>query len=85
MVSNCLSLLVNQDNDIMSFRSQRGRVSFNEEIEMDSLEADINNCFVKGGVLCTIKEYEFIENEFEDENYKEFHEFDVSFFVPAIK
>lgn len=80
MVTNCLTLLVNQEIDAMSLRSQRSRVTFSEEIEMDSLEADINNTFGKGGVLCTIKEYEFVENEFDDENYNNFREFDVSFF-----
>ena len=79
MVTNCLTLLVNQEIDTMSLRSQRGRVTFTEEIEMDSLEADVNNAFAKGGVLCTIKEYDLIENEFDDKNYKEFDEFDVSF------
>lgn len=83
MVANTLNLMVNEDYDEMSFRSQRGRVTFCEEIEMDSLEPEINNIFSKGGVLGTIKEYEFngqnIEDEFDDPNFNDFHEFDVSF------
>ena len=82
MVTSTLNLVVNQDNDAMSFRSQRSRVTFCEEIEMDSLEPEINNIFAKGGVLGTIKEYEFgqnIEDEFEDSNFNDFYEFDVSF------
>lgn len=75
--------MVNQDNDEMSIRSQRGRVTFCEEIEMDSLEPEINNLYSKGAVLGTIKEYEFngqnIEDEFDDANLNDFHEFDVSF------
>ena len=84
MVTSRLNLVVNQDNDAMSLRSQRGRVTFCEEIEMDSLEPEINNIFAKGGVLGTIKEYEFgqnIEDEFEDSNFNDFHEFDVSFLL----
>lgn len=78
MVTNCLSFMVNQDFDAMSLRSQRSRVTFCEEIEMDSLEPEINT--VKGGVLDTIKEYEFNgQNDFDDENLNDFHEFDVSF------
>lgn len=82
MVMNSLNLLINQDTDAMSLRSQRSRVTFCEEIEMDSLEPEINNILSKGGVLKTIKEYEFnghfVENEFDDENLNDFHEFDVS-------
>lgn len=77
-----LKLLVNQDIDIMSLRSQRSRVTFCEEIEMDSLEPEINNLLVSNG-LGTIKEYEIggqnFEIELEDENLNEFREFDVSF------
>lgn len=65
----------------MSLRSQRSRVTFSEEIEMDSLEADINNTLGRGGVLRTIKEYEFIGNGFDGESSNQFHEFDVSFLV----
>lgn len=83
VISNSLNLLVNQDSDTMSLRSQRSRVTFNEEIEMDSLEPELSNLIGKGSVLGTIKEYEFngqiIENEFDDENLNDFHEFDVSF------
>lgn len=81
MVTTRLSFLVNQEIDAMSLRSQRGRVTFCEDIEMDSLEPEINS-FLKGGVLGTIKEYEFNgQNDFEDENLNEFREFDVSFAV----
>lgn len=82
MVTSTLNLVVNQDIDTMSLRSQRSRVTFCEEIEMDSLEPEINNLLAKTGVLGTIKEYEFghsIEDEFDDANFNEFHEFDVSF------
>lgn len=83
MVTSTLSLMVNQDIDAMSLSSQRGRVTFCEEIEMDSLEPEINGIFVKVGVLGTIKEYEFngqnIEDEFDDANFNDFVEFDVSF------
>lgn len=79
MVTNSLNLLVNQDTDAMTLRSQRGRVTFCEEIEMDSLEPEINSVFGKGGVLGTIKEYEFNgHDESDDENHNDFHEFDVS-------
>jgi hypothetical protein len=78
MVTNTLNLMVNQDINEMSIRSQRGRVTFCEEIEMDSLEPEINNIFGKGGVLGTIKEFN-IEDEFDDPNLNDFHEFDVSF------
>lgn len=85
VTTNSLNLLVNQDIDAMSLRSQRGRVKFCEEIEMDSLEPDINNVFGKGSVLGTINEYDLngqiVEDEFEDENLNDFHEFDVSFFA----
>lgn len=77
MVTTTLNLLVNQDIDTMSLRSQRSRVTFCEEIEMDSLEPELNNLIGKGSVLGTIKEYEF-HDEFDDENFNEFHEFDVS-------
>jgi hypothetical protein len=74
--------MVYQELDAMSLRSHRSRVTFNEEIEMDSLEPEIQNIFGKGGVLGTIKEYEFngnqIDDEFDDEYLNEFHEFDVS-------
>lgn len=71
--------MVNQDTDTMSLRSQRSRVTFCEEIEMDSLESELIG---KSGVLGTIKEYELsIEEEFGDENLNEFHEFDVSYAV----
>lgn len=62
----------------MTLRSQRGRVTFCEEIEMDSLEPEINSVFGKG-VLGTIKEYEFNGHESDDENLNDFYEFDVSF------
>lgn len=65
----------------MSLRSQKSRVTFCEEIEMDSLEPEINNIFAKGPVLGTIKEYEFgqnYEDEFKDPHLNDFHEFDVS-------
>lgn len=79
MVTNSLNLLVNQDTDAMTLRSQRGRVTFCEEIEMDSLEPEINSVFGKGGVLGTIKEYECNgHDESDDENLNDFHEFDVS-------
>jgi hypothetical protein len=81
MVTNTLNLVVNQDFDAMSLRSQRSRVTFCEEIEMDSLEPEINNILMKGAVLGTINEYEFgqnFEDEFEDPNLNDFHEFDVS-------
>lgn len=85
MVANCLSLLVNQESDGMSLRSQKIRVTFSEEIEMDSLEPEVNGVVHGKGVLGTIKEYEFNgqidDNEFEDENLNEFREFDVSFCV----
>jgi hypothetical protein len=83
MVTTSMNLLVNQDIDTMSLRSQKSRVTFSEEIEMDSLEPELNNLIGKGGVLGTIKEYEFngqtIEDEFDDENLNDFHEFDVSY------
>lgn len=82
MVTTTLNLLVNQDIDTMSLRSQRSRVTFSEEIEMDSLEPELNNLISKVAVLGTIKEYEYngqsIEHEFDDENLNEFREFDVS-------
>jgi hypothetical protein len=80
MVTNTLNLAVNQDIDAMSLRSQRSRVTFCEEIEMDSLEPEINNIFAKGGVLGTINEYEFggSYEDFEDPHLNDFHEFDVS-------
>lgn len=78
MVTSGLNLLVNQDTDAMTLRSQRGRVTFCEEIEMDSLEPEINSVFGKGGVLGTIKEYECNGHESDDENLNDFHEFDVS-------
>lgn len=85
VTTTSLNLLVNQDIDAMSLRSQRGRVTFCEEIEMDSLEPDISNVFGKGGVLGTISEYDvngqIVEDEFEDENLNDFYEFDVSFFA----
>lgn len=59
----------NQNNDEMSLRSQRSRVTFNEEIEMDSLEHGL-------GLLGTIQENDR-DNE-DDVNLNEFHEFDVS-------
>ena len=80
MVTNSLCVPVNQDFDVMSLRSQKSRVTFCEEIEMDSLEPEINNVFGKGGVLGTIKEYDLNgHDEFEDENLNDFNEFDVSF------
>lgn len=87
MVTNSLNLLVNQESDVMSLRSQRGRVTFCEEIEMDSLEPEL---FGKSGAqLGTIQEYEFngrnIEDEFDDENLNEFREFDVSLSYETIK
>ena len=77
MVTSSVSLLVNQEIDTMSLRSQRSRVTFCEEIEMDSLEPELNTLYVKGGVLGTINEYS-VEGEFEDANLNDFHEFDVS-------
>lgn len=56
--------------------SQRGRVTFCEDIEMDSLEPEINGVGVKKE-LGTIKEY---ENEFIDESVDAFREYDVSLF-----
>lgn len=83
VTNNSLNLLVNQDYDTMSLRSLRSRVTFGDEIEMDSLEPELNILIGKGSVLGTIKEYEFngqcIEDELEDENLNEFLEFDVSF------
>lgn len=82
MVANSLNLLVNQECDEMSLRSHKIRVTFSEEIEMDSLEPDVNRVQGKG-VLGTIKEYEYngqiVDEELEDENFNEFNEFDVSF------
>lgn len=83
MVLSSLNLLVNEESDEMSLRSQKIRVTFSEEIEMDSLEPDINGAQGKGIGLGTIKEYEFngqiIDDEFENENFNVFREFDVSF------
>lgn len=62
------------NNDAMSVRSQRSRVTFFEDIEMDSLEPEengINGKFELG----TIKEY---ENEFVIASVEAFKEFDVS-------
>lgn len=76
MVTNSLNLLVNQDSDAMSLRSQKSRVTFCEEIEMDSLEPEIN-VFGKGVILGTIREYDFPGHSTGDID-NEFHEFDVS-------
>lgn len=82
VTTTCLNLLVNQDINAMTLRSQRGRVTFCEEIEMDSLEPEVNNIFGKKFVLGTINEYELsgrnVEEDIEDENLNEFQEFDVS-------
>jgi hypothetical protein len=61
-------------SDAMSARSQRGRVTFCEDIEMDSLEPEVNGASGKSE-LGTIKEY---ENEFIDESVDAFREYDVS-------
>lgn len=86
MVTNSLKLLVNQESDVMSFRSQRGRVTFCEEIEMDSLEPELFGKIVE---LETIKEFEFngrnVEDELDDEHLNEFQEFDVSLGYETIK
>lgn len=60
-------------SDAMSVRSSRGRVTFCEDIEMDSLEPENG----AGGKceLGTIKEY---ENEFIDESVDAFQDYDVS-------
>jgi hypothetical protein len=58
---------------IMSIRSQRGRVTFCEDIEMDSLEPEVGAKGEPG--LGTIKEY---ENEFVVASVDAFREFDVS-------
>lgn len=68
----------NQNSDEMSLRAQaRNRVTFSEEIEMDSLEhAAVNGL----GLLGTIQEKNepSSRDEEDDVNLNEFHEFDVS-------
>ena len=59
------------NNDAMSVRSQRSRVTFFEDIEMDSLEPEVNGKYELG----TIKEY---DNEFIIASVEAFKEFDVS-------
>ena len=36
-------VMIHINNDAMSVRSQRSRVTFFEDIEMDSLEPEVNN------------------------------------------
>lgn len=59
----------------MSVRSQRSRVTFFEDIEMDSLEPEVN-CVNGKYELSTIKEY---DNEFVIASVEAFKEFDVSY------
>jgi hypothetical protein len=90
MVMNFMHHNDNENFDTMSMRSQKSRVTFSEEIELDSLEPEINNIFAKSEMLGTIREYEtgssssdcgcqMITDDFDDEHLNEFHEFDVSF------
>jgi hypothetical protein len=74
-----ISRVNNQNNDEMSLRSQRTRVKFSEEIEMDSLEHE--NCVIAAGLglLGTIQENDSFGQDNEDDvNLNDFHEFDVS-------
>lgn len=73
----------NQNSDEMSLRAQanRNRVTFSEEIEMDSLEHE--SCMIASsglGLLGTIQEKNESQqrDEENDVNLNEFHEFDVS-------
>ena len=67
-------VMIHINNDAMSVRSQRSRVTFFEDIEMDSLEPEVNS--VNGKYeLSTIKEY---DNEFVIASVEAFKEFDVS-------
>lgn len=85
MVMNFLQLNDNENFDTMSMRSQKSRVTFSEEIELDSLEPEINNIFANSEMLGTIREHREYEpgsdgyNIEDDEHLVEFHEFDVSF------
>lgn len=68
-------VMIHINNDAMSVRSQRSRVTFFEDIEMDSLELEVNS--VNGKYeLSTIKEY---DNEFVIASVEAFKEFDVSY------
>lgn len=68
-------VMIHINNDAMSVRSQRSRVTFFEDIEMDSLEPEVNS--VNGKYeLSTIKEY---DNEFVIASVEAFKEFDVSY------
>ena len=67
-------VMIHINNDAMSVRSQRSRVTFFEDIEMDSLEPEVN--IINGKYeLSTIKEY---DNEFVIASVEAFKEFDVS-------
>jgi len=67
-------VMIHINNDAMSVRSHRSRVTFFEDIEMDSLEPEVNS--VNGKYeLSTIKEY---DNEFVIASVEAFKEFDVS-------
>lgn len=68
------------NNDEMSLRSQRSRVTFSEEIEMDSLEHETCVLASAGlGLLGTIQEIDsFGQDNENDVNLNDFHEFDVS-------
>jgi hypothetical protein len=72
--------IISRVNDEMSLRSQRTRVTFSEEIEMDSLEHE--NCILAAaslGLLGTIPENDSFGQDNEDDvNLNDFHEFDVS-------
>ena len=67
--------MIHINNDAMSVRSQRSRVTFFEDIEMDSLEPEVNNGKYE---LSTIKEY---DNEFVIASVEAFKEFDVSYYT----
>lgn len=78
-----LARVNNQNSDEMSLRAQanRNRVTFSEEIEMDSLEHE--SCMIASsglGLLATIQEKNESQqrDEENDVNLNEFHEFDVS-------
>ncbi|CAG9798069.1 unnamed protein product [Chironomus riparius] len=67
-------VMIHINNDAMSVRSQRSRVTFFEDIEMDSLEPEVNS--VNGKYeLSTIKEY---DNEFVIASVEAFKEFDAT-------
>lgn len=74
----------NQNNDEMSLRSlARNRVTFSEEIEMDSLEHETCMIATNGlGLLGTIQEnvedHSHSPDDDDDVNLNEFQEFDVS-------